>query len=482
MARDTVLPPFAAVKENVKKKDFNRSSAGNSITVELRIENRPGKFSAIVQHVAALEGSFSDVTLISSDFNHTVRALTINCKSEDHCTEIIESLEHMNGVTMIEWKDDTFEVHKGGKLEIIPRAAMSTTDELARVYTPGVARVCSAIHADVERAYQYTIKANTVAIVSDGSAVLGLGNIGAAAALPVMEGKAMLFKQFAGINGFPICLNTQDTEEIIATVKNISPVFGGINLEDISAPRCFEIENRLREELDIPVFHDDQHGTAVVVLAGLLNALKIIGKKLPDLRVVVNGFGAGGVACTRMLLSAGVKNIIPCDRAGIVFQGRKERMNNVKEDLSKITNPSQEQGQLSDALKGADVFIGVSEPGVLTRAMVKKMAKDPIVFALANPIPEILPGEIEDIVRVIATGRSDYANQVNNVLCFPGIFKGALESRAKDITDEMKIAAAHAIAECVEESQLREDYIIPGIFQSDVASVVADRVKKAAGK
>jgi len=466
----------------VKKKDFNRSSAGNSITVNLRIENRPGKFSAIVQHIAALEGSLSDVTLISSDFNYTVRAITIKCKSDSHCTEVVESLGHMNGVTMIDWKDDTFEVHKGGKLEVISRAAMNTTDELARVYTPGVARVCTAIESDPDLVYKYTMKANTVAIVSDGSAVLGLGNIGAAAALPVMEGKAMLFKQFAGINGFPICLNTQDTEEIIATVKNIAPVFGGINLEDISAPRCFEIEDRLRQELDIPVFHDDQHGTAVVVLAGLINALKIIGKKLPDLRVVVNGFGAGGVACTRMLLSAGVRNIIPCDRAGIVFQGRKERMNAVKEDLAKITNSDKEKGQLADALKGADVFIGVSEPGSLTREMVKTMAKDAVVFALANPVPEILPGEIEDIVRVIATGRSDYANQVNNVLCFPGIFKGALESRSKDITDKMKIAAAHAIAECVEDSQLSEDYIIPGIFKSDVASVVAERVKEAAVK
>jgi malate dehydrogenase (oxaloacetate-decarboxylating) len=294
-----------------------------------------------------------------------------------------------------------------------------------------------------------------------------------------MEGKAVLFKQFAGINAFPICLDTQDTEEIIATIKNIAPVFGGINLEDISAPRCFEIEERLSRELDIPVFHDDQHGTAVVVLAGLVNALKITGKRLDQITVVVNGFGAGGVACTRLMLEAGVKNIIPCDTAGTVYRGRKENMNAVKQQLSEVTNVNQVKGSVADALRGADVFVGVSQPGAITPAMVKTMAKDPIVFALANPIPEIMPQEIKGIARIIATGRSDYANQVNNVLCFPGIFKGALECRARAITSEMKLAAAYAIAAEVSPSELREDYIIPGIFKSDVATKVAEKVREA---
>ncbi|MFM1846628.1 MAG: hypothetical protein RL417_102, partial [Pseudomonadota bacterium] len=327
-----------------------------------------------------------------------------------------------------------------------------------------------------------TIRGNTVAVVTDGSAVLGLGNIGPKGALPVMEGKAMLFREFSGLNAFPICLNTQDTAEIITAVKNIAPGFGGINLEDISAPRCFEIEETLRRELDIPVFHDDQHGTAVVVLAGLMNAVTIVGKKLADLKVVVNGFGAGGVACTKILLSAGVKHIIACDTAGTVYRGRKERMNSVKESLVGITNPENLKGSVADALKGADVFIGVSSPGAITREMVRSMANDPIVFALANPTPEIMPDEIKGIARIIATGRSDYANQVNNALCFPGIFKGALQCRARDISDGMKVAAAHAIATFVPAEQLSEDCIIPGIFERAIVDRVASEVRAQAVK
>lgn len=456
-----------------------KPSAGFSITVRLKLENRPGSFARIAQLSAESRASLAEVILISSDFDFNVRDVTINCRNEQHSRDLLRQIEALPGVVIERWQDDTFAMHAGGKLNVVPKHILSTTDELSRAYTPGVARVCTAIHRNPEDAYPYTIKSNTVAVISDGSAVLGLGNIGPRAALPVMEGKAVLFRQFAGINAFPICLDTQDTEEIIATIKNIAPVFGGINLEDISAPRCFEIEERLSQELDIPVFHDDQHGTAVVVVAGLMNALKLVGKRMDQITVVVNGFGAGGVACTRLMLDAGVKNIIPCDTAGTVYRGRTENMNGVKTQLSQITNLQNVKGTVADALRGADLFVGVSQPGAITPAMVKTMAKDPIVFALANPIPEIMPTEIQGIARIIATGRSDYANQVNNVLCFPGIFKGALECRARRITTAMKLAAAEAIANEVPEKELRETYIIPGIFKSDVATKVAERVKAA---
>ncbi len=457
-----------------------KPSAGFSITVRLRLENRPGSFARIAQMSAESHASLAEVILLSSDFDFNVRDVTINCRSEQHSRDLLRQIEALPGVSIERWQDDTFAMHAGGKLNVVPKHLLSTTDELSRAYTPGVARVCTAIHQNPEDAYPYTIKSNTVAVISDGSAVLGLGNIGPRAALPVMEGKAVLFRQFAGINAFPICLDTQDTEEIIATIKNIAPVFGGINLEDISAPRCFEIEERLSQELDIPVFHDDQHGTAVVVVAGLMNALKLVGKRIDQITVVVNGFGAGGVACTRLMLDAGVKNIIPCDTAGTVYRGRSENMNAVKAQLSQITNLDNVRGTVADALRGADVFVGVSQPGAVTPAMVRTMAKDPIVFALANPIPEIMPTEIEGIARIIATGRSDYANQVNNVLCFPGIFKGALQCRARKITTTMKLAAAEAIASAVPDDELRETYIIPGIFKTNVASKVAEMVQAAA--
>lgn len=457
-----------------------KPSAGYSITVRLKIENRPGSFARVAQTCADSQASLAEVALISSDFDFNLRDVTINCRSDDHSRALVKQIEGLPGVFVDRWQDDTFAVHAGGKLNVVAKHTLRTTDELSRAYTPGVARVCTAIHRNPDDAFAYTIKSNTVAVISDGSAVLGLGNIGPRAALPVMEGKAVLFKQFAGVDAFPICLDTQDTEEIIRTIKNIAPVFGGINLEDISAPRCFEIEERLSRELDIPVFHDDQHGTAVVVLAGLMNALKLVDKPLDQITVVINGFGAGGVACTRLLLDAGVKNIIPCDTAGTVYRGRKENMNPVKEELSTITNLDSVKGSVGDALRGADVFIGVSQPGAITTAMVKEMAKKPIVFALANPIPEIMPTEIKGIARIVATGRSDYANQVNNVLCFPGIFKGALECRARSISTAMKLAAAEAIASEVSDKELREDYIIPGIFKSDIATKVAERVKAVA--
>jgi malate dehydrogenase (oxaloacetate-decarboxylating) len=455
-------------------------SAGYSVTLRLRILNKPGQLLKIIEAVAKLQASVAEVELQYSDFHSNVRDVTINCKSDAHATQVIEVVKSLNDIEVLQTRDDTFALHEMGKLEVKAKTHLRTNDELARAYTPGVARVCNKIHAEPDAVYDYTIKAQSVAVVSDGSAVLGLGNIGAKAAIPVMEGKAVLFKQFAGINAFPICLDTQDTEEIIKAVKYIAPVFGGINLEDISAPRCFEIEERLRAELDIPVFHDDQHGTACVVLAGLLNALKLANKKPEDVKVVVNGFGAGGVACTKMLLNAGIKHIIPCDSAGIVYRGRTDRMNKVKEELVAITNPDNLKGSVADALKGADVFIGVSQPGSITREMVKTMASKPIVFALANPIPEILPDEIRDIAFVIATGRSDYANQVNNVLCFPGIFKGAMQVRARDITDAMKVAAAKAIADAVSDNELSTERIIPGVFDLGIVDRVASAVAAAA--
>lgn len=460
--------------------EVRNPSAGFSITCTLQIENLPGSFSKVAQAIGEQGCSLSQVTLLKSDFKFTVRRLTILCKSTKHSQEIVSILEGLTNAKLLDFHDDTFEFHKGGKLSVEAKRPIAGPEELARAYTPGVARVCLAIHDKPELAYDLTIRGATVAVVSDGTAVLGLGNIGAKAAMPVMEGKAMLFKQFAGLDAFPICLDTQDTEEIIKTVKYIAPTFGGINLEDISAPRCFEIEERLRKELDIPVFHDDQHGTAVVVLAALLNAVKITGKKFSDLRVVINGFGASGVACGKILLSAGIKNIVPCDTAGAIYKGRPNNMNSVKDKLTDIFNPEGLKGSLQERIKGADVFIGVSSPGVVSEKDIKSMAKDPIVFALANPTPEIMPEQLRGIARIVATGRSDYPNQVNNALCFPGIFKGALSCRAKDISEKMKIAAANAIADYVKADLLSEDYIVPGIFEPGVCEMVANATMKAA--
>ena len=364
-----------------------------------------------------------------------------------------------------------------GKFETTPKMDIATREDLALAYTPGVAEPCKVIAKDKEAAYKYTIKANTVAVVSDGSAVLGLGNIGAHAAMPVMEGKAVLFKAFGGVNAVPICLDTQDTEEIIKTVVNIAPAFGGINLEDISAPRCFEIESRLKELLDIPVFHDDQHGTAIVVLAGVINALKVVGKKKEDCRVVVNGAGSAGVAITKLLLTYGFPNIIMCDKVGIVSRDT-EGLNWMQKKMTEVTNLNNETGSLADALKGADIFIGVSAPNIVTPKMVASMNRDSILFAMANPIPEIMPDVAKAAgARVVGTGRSDFPNQVNNVVAFPGIFKGALEGRATQITEEMKLAAAEAIAGLVPADKLSDDNIMPEAFDPQVAEVVANAVK-----
>ena len=377
-------------------------------------------------------------------------------------------------------QEKALELHEKlqGKLETVSKTPVRTREDLALVYTPGVAEPCKVIAKDPAAAYTYTMKANTVAVVSDGSAVLGLGNIGPKAAMPVMEGKAVLFKEFGGVNAVPICLDTQDTEEIIKAVTWLAPAFGGINLEDISAPRCFEIEERLKETLDIPVFHDDQHGTAIVVLAGIINALKVVGKKKEDCRVVVNGAGSAGVAITRLLLTYGFSNIIMCDKSGILCDGA-EGLNWMQEKMVKRTNLAHETGSLADALKGADIFVGVSAPGIVTEEMVASMNSDAILFAMANPVPEIMPDLAKKAgARVVGTGRSDFPNQVNNVVAFPGIFRGALEGHAKQITDKMKLAAANAIAALVSDEDLNEDNIMPEAFDPRVADVVAEAVKR----
>lgn len=376
-------------------------------------------------------------------------------------------------------KEQALELHRGweGKIETTPKMRVDSNEALALAYTPGVAAPCEVIAADVREAYTYTIKRNTIAVVSDGSAVLGLGNIGPAAAMPVMEGKSVLFKEFGGVNAFPICLDTQDVDEIVETVVRLAPTFGGINLEDISAPRCFEIEERLKEALDIPVFHDDQHGTAIVVLCGLINALRLTGKAREDCKIVMNGAGSAGIAITKLLLMYGFKHITLCDSKGIV-SSKSARLNDVKREMLKVTNLEDKAGSLADALVGADIFVGVSAAGALTADMVRSMADDPVIFALANPVPEIYPDEAKAAgARVVATGRSDFPNQVNNVIAFPGIFKGALEGRASAITDEMKLAAAKALAALVSDDELCADHIMPEAFDPRAAEVVAQAVK-----
>lgn len=455
-------------------------SPNYSITLRLEILNKPGMLGKITSAIGELKGDIGAIDIVSAYPERIIRDITVNIRDSVHGDQISGKLKELDGVKLLNVSDQTFLLHLGGKIEIVCKTPLKTRDDLSRAYTPGVGRICEAIVKNPEDLFRLTIKKNSVAIVTDGSAVLGLGNIGPKAALPVMEGKAMLFKEFGGINAYPICLETQDVEEIIRTVQIISTPFGGINLEDISSPRCFEIEERLREILDIPVFHDDQHGTAVVVLAALMNALKVVRKPIGAVRVVVNGIGAAGTACIKMMISAGVKEIIACDREGILYPGRKNNMNLQKEWVANHSNPDRLNGGLSDALKGADLFLGLSGPGVMKAAWLKEMAKDPIVFALANPVPEVMPEEAEPYVRIMATGRSDYSNQINNVLCFPGIFRGALDCRAREINEAMKLAAARAIASLVPEDQLSEDYIIPSIFNRAVGETVAKEVLKAA--
>ena len=460
--------------------NYPTPNASYSITLRVKIHNRPGKLGQLTTAIGEAGGDIEAIDIVSVGKDFLIRDLTVNAASETHDEEILKALENMDGVEVLNVSDRTFLMHLGGKLETVSKVPLKTRSDLSMAYTPGVARVCEAIHKDPEKAFTLTIKKNTVAVVSDGTAVLGLGDIGPAAAMPVMEGKCQLFKEFGGVDAFPICLNTTDPHEIVQTIKNISVAFGGINLEDISAPRCFEIESRLKEELDIPVFHDDQHGTAVVVLAALINALKIVGKRMEDIKVVVNGVGAAGVACTKIVMAAGVKNIIGCDQKGAIYEGRAEHMNWVKDWYAQNTNPEKVKGTIKDVIRGADVFFGLSVPGVINQTDLDNMAEDPIVFAMANPIPEIMPEEAAGRVAVMATGRSDYPNQINNVLCFPGIFRGALNCRASRINEQMKLAAAHAIAEIISPEELYADYIIPSVFDKRVGEAVAVKVEEAA--
>ena len=444
----------------------------NSVIVRIRLFNEVGVLNRVTQKISDLGGNIGAIDIVRPEPDALIRDITIFTHNPEHGEKLVEGLKEIEDVEFISFSDRTFLAHLQGKIEINNRLPLSTRDDLSIAYTPGVARVCTEIHKNPENAYKLTIKGNTVAVVTDGTAVLGLGDIGPKAAMPVMEGKAMLFKQFADIDAWPICLDTTDTEEIISIVKALAPGFGGINLEDISAPRCFEIEERLRNELDIPVFHDDQHGTAVVTTAALINALKLVRKKPKDIKVVVSGAGAAGTACSKMIMHLGVKNLIGCDSKGAINNQRTD-INQSKRWFADNANPDQEQGSLKEVLKGADVFVGVSAPNILDAGDIRNMEKDAIVFAMANPDPEILPEDARPVAAVVATGRSDYPNQINNVLCFPGIFRGALDCRAKTITEEMKLAASHAIAETLDEQHLNPDYIIPTVFDKSVTPKIA---------
>ena len=445
-----------------------------SLTIRVALPNQPGMLARVTSAIASVGGNFGQIDLIEQTRATTIRDITVDASSTEHSEEIVQAVKAVPDIKVIDVYDRTFNLHRGGKISVESKISLKRQSDLAMAYTPGVGRICTAIANDPQQVYNLTIKNNTVAIVTDGSAVLGLGNLGAAAALPVMEGKAMLFKEFAGIDAFPICLNTQDTDEIIRTVQNIAPVFGGVNLEDISSPRCFEIEARLRETLDIPIFHDDQHGTAIVSLAALINALKIVKKTIAEVCIVINGAGAAGVAIARLLRKAGAQNIIMCDSKGVLSQNRTD-MNPEKLEFAVSSS-----GTLEDAIAGADVFLGVSAPGVLTRSMVRSMAENPIVFAMANPIPEIQPELIMEDAAIVATGRSDYPNRINNVLAFPGIFRGALDCKAATITTSMYLEAAYAIASLVSPSQLDKEHIIPSVFDERVAIAVAGAVQLAA--
>jgi len=457
-------------------------SASYSFTVRLAILNRPGMLGRVTMVIGKAGGDIGAVDLVEMTRDRVFRDITIKARDSEHGQRIIDRLRRLAGVKIANISDRTFLMHLGGKIEIRSKIPIRTRDDLSMAYTPGVARICLAIRDDRQRAFSLTIKKNTVAVVTDGTAVLGLGDIGPEAALPVMEGKAMLFKEFAGVDAFPICLATKDPHKIVETVKLLAPAFGGINLEDIAAPRCFEVEERLRKELDIPVFHDDQHGTAVVVLAALLNALKIVRKEARRIRAVVTGVGAAGTATIKILQSTGVRDIIGVDEHGTIHRGRTKGMDFMKRWVATTTNPRGVVGSLGDALERADVFIGLSVPGILTVRDLSRMARDPIVFAMANPEPEIRPEEAGKRVRVMATGRSDYPNQINNVLCFPGFFRGLLDARARSVNDEMKLAAARALAACVTRGELSEEYIIPSVFNKSVAPAVAEGVARAAAE
>ena len=454
--------------------------ASYSLTVRVRIANQPGMLGKVTSAIGEAGGDIGAVDIVEAGGQTMTRDVTFKCSDEAHGQRIVEGLKGVEGITVINVSDRTFLMHLGGKIEVNGRIAVKTRDDLSMAYTPGVARVCMAIHDDPEKVYNLTIKQNTVAVVTDGSAVLGLGDIGPAAAIPVMEGKCLIFKSFAGVDAFPLALATKDVDEIVRTVKNIAPIFGGVNLEDISAPRCFEIEERLQRDLDIPIFHDDQHGTAVVTLAALINALKVVNKKLNEVKIVFTGAGASAIATAKLLMLEGARHITACDRAGTLYRGRTENMNSMKTWFADHTNPDNLRGSASDALVGADVFIGLSGPGVVTVDDLGKMNREPIVFAMANPTPEIMPEEAARYVRVMATGRSDYPNQINNSCGFPGIFRGLFDVRARRVNDEMKLAAAHALAGIVADSELCDEYITPSMFDARVVPAVASAVADAA--
>ncbi len=455
-------------------------SVSYSFTMRLTYPNRIGMLGRIVSAIGQQGGDIGAVDIVVSDTRAMTRDITVRSRGAEHQEEILARVRRLPGIKVINVSDRVFLLHVGGKITIENKMPLVTRDALSMAYTPGVARVCEAIAAQPRKVWQLTIKGNSVAIVSDGTAVLGLGDIGPEAAMPVMEGKAMLFKQFAGIDAYPICLRTKGVPEIVATVKNLSVGFGGINLEDISAPRCFEVERQLQAELDIPVFHDDQHGTAVVVLAALLNALRLTRQKLERLRIVISGAGAAGVAVTQILLRGGARDIVVCDREGALHKGRLAEVNESKAWLVRRTNPRQVHGRLADALRDANVFIGVSASGILQARDLRRMAGRPIVFALANPTPEIMPEEAARVAFIVATGRSDYPNQINNVLAFPGIFRGALDVRAAQITESMKQAAAQAIAGCIGPRELSPEYIVPSVFNREVVQRVAAAIQRAA--
>jgi len=454
-------------------------TASYSVTLRVEYPQQAGSLGKILTTIGEAEGDIGAIDIVRMEDRQSVRDITVNARDSEHGSQICDAVDALPEVQVLNFSDRTFLSHRGGKIEVKPKMSLQTRDALSMAYTPGVARVCQAIAENPRQAFNLTVKRNTIAVVSDGTAVLGLGDVGPEAAMPVMEGKAMLFKEFADVDAYPICLDCTDTEDIITTIKNIAPGFGGINLEDISSPRCFEIEERLQKELDIPVFHDDQHGTAVVVLAALHNALKIVGKEIEDLKVVVNGVGASGSACVKILLSDGVTNIIGCDSGGVVHPERDD-LSPMERWVAENTNPEGLRGELSDVIVGADLFLGLSVPDVLTVEHLALMAEDPIVFAMANPDPEIAPEEAEGRARIMATGRSDYPNQINNTLCFPGIFRGALDSRAREMNEEMKLAAAHALAEVIPEEDLSEDYIIPSLFDERIVPTMAEAVEKAA--
>jgi malate dehydrogenase (oxaloacetate-decarboxylating) len=454
-------------------------SASFSTTLRVQLDDRPGAFADLARAIADAGGNLDAIDLVRVEGNRKIRDVTFVATDTEHAARIVAAVRSLHGIEVEHASDRTFLLHLGGKIHVEPNSPLRTRDDLSMAYTPGVARVCQAIAADPSAVWNLTIKRNTVAVVTDGTAVLGLGDIGPEAALPVMEGKAMLFREFGGIDAWPVCLSTTDPDRIVDAVKAIAPVFGGINLEDIAAPRCFEIERRLDETLDIPVFHDDQHGTAIVVLAALLNALRVVGKRLEDVKIVVTGAGAAGIAVSDMLLEAGARNLIGCDRRGAVHTGRDD-LDASKRSFAERTNPDGERGSADELLRDADVYLGLSQPGAVSIDAVRTMGEEAVVFAMANPTPEVQPEAIADAVAVVATGRSDYPHQINNVLAVPGVFRGALDVRATTITAGMKVAAGEALAAVVAPEELAADYIVPSVFNRDVATAVAAAVAAVA--